>query len=46
MHSGPLIIRQKDIQHISRKPVSQILLMQESTMNLSESIRTTTGLMQ
>lgn len=46
MHSEPLIIRQKDIQHISRKPVSQILLMQESTMNLSESIRTTTGLMQ
>ena len=39
-------IRQKDIQHISRKPVSQILPMQESTMNLSESIRTTTGLMQ
>ena len=36
----------KEIQHISRKPVSQILPMQESTMNLSESIRTTTGLMQ
>lgn len=29
-----------------KKATSQILLMQESTMNLSESIRTTTGLMQ
>lgn len=28
------------------KKASQILPMQESTMNLSESIRTTTGLMQ